>query len=573
MKLFAVEDENTKQVVSGYGQKELRYKIVEGPKGPMVDMHGSLIKSDVYYFVQDKVGQRAQSYMHVYPVSFFAPYIADVTSDLAVNLSASYKNTEGFIQYIVETVNKRRDTFIKKQDEGLIEFIDLPYLFTVGSDVYCQAGGQLIGGRVQSVTYHASFFDGVYALVSVSVYHTLLGEIQKGKTNFRIDSFDNFEKISDLPVKLLTPAAREIMEKRGRMFERLAQGSAYVSYMGNIVQKSWYGNKSYRADGRVMIDPRTFQRIDSNTFDSVRRQSGIILENKESSNHIDTDGDADSMKVAPDELYSCWPFVWGFSFRAKQWGEMAISNMTEIMWADNAFDQLVLPDREKSLIMTLVKHNGKSFADIIDGKGGGCIFMLHGEPGQGKTLTAEAVAEILHRPLYSVSIGELGTNPDQLEKRLREILDIASVWNAVLLLDEADIYLEQRDEKDIVRNAMVGVFLRLLEYHQGVLFLTTNRVKNIDTAFYSRISIALRFQKATTDKLVRIWTNLLAAANIKLDPTEIERLALHDINGRQIKNVIRLSQTLALESGKNITYSDIVSVIDDTTAFEKQMRE
>jgi len=40
---------------------------------------------------------------------------------------------------------------------------------------------------------------------------------------------------------------------------------------------------------------------------------------------------------------------------------------------------------------------------------------------------------------------------------------------------------------------MVGIFLRLLEYHQGVLFLTTNRVKSFDSAFHSRISVALKY--------------------------------------------------------------------------------
>lgn len=46
---------------------------------------------------------------------------------------------------------------------------------------------------------------------------------------------------------------------------------------------------------------------------------------------------------------------------------------------------------------------------------------------------------IFVRPLYSVSVGELGTNTDELEKKLREILELASTWNAVILIDEADI--------------------------------------------------------------------------------------------------------------------------------------
>ena len=164
----------------------------------------------------------------------------------------------------------------------------------------------------------------------------------------------------------------------------------------------------------------------------------------------------------------------------------------------------MVDEEEKDLIYSLVKFHGTGFTDIIEGKGGGTIFLLHGKPGWGKTASAEAVAEFLHKPLYSVSVGELGTSTDVLEAKLRNILDVAVIWDAVLLLDEADIFLEERDEHNIDRNAMVGVFLRLLEYHNGVLFLTTNRVKKIDPAFYSRISVALHYK--SEGKALKVWT-------------------------------------------------------------------
>ena len=72
--------------------------------------------------------------------------------------------------------------------------------------------------------------------------------------------------------------------------------------------------------------------------------------------------------------------------------------------------------------------------------------MLHGPPGTGKTLTAEGIAELLKRPLYMVSTGELGTRSDQLEVELNKILDVAHSWGAVLLLDEADVFLGNGSE-------------------------------------------------------------------------------------------------------------------------------
>lgn len=77
--------------------------------------------------------------------------------------------------------------------------------------------------------------------------------------------------------------------------------------------------------------------------------------------------------------------------------------------------------------------------------------MLHGPPGTGKTLTAEGIAELLKRPLYMVSVGELGTNPHQLETELNKILDVAHSWGAVLLLDEADVFLGRVYKKKLLR--------------------------------------------------------------------------------------------------------------------------
>ncbi|EPQ54876.1 P-loop containing nucleoside triphosphate hydrolase protein, partial [Gloeophyllum trabeum ATCC 11539] len=115
--------------------------------------------------------------------------------------------------------------------------------------------------------------------------------------------------------------------------------------------------------------------------------------------------------------------------------------------------------------------------------------VLHGPPGTGKTLTAEAVAEYLKRPLYMVGSSELPSESSLLERSLRSILKAATAWDAVLLIDEADVYLERRSLHELSRNALVSVALRVLEYHRGVLFLTTNRIKNFDDAFLSRFSI------------------------------------------------------------------------------------
>lgn len=144
-----------------------------------------------------------------------------------------------------------------------------------------------------------------------------------------------------------------------------------------------------------------------------------------------------------------------------------------------------------------------------------------------------------------VGAGELGTDPRTLETQLSRILDIAHVWGAVLLLDEADVFLERRSVHDLQRNALVSVFLRLLEYFQGILFLTTNRVETFDEAFQSRIHIALRYNDLDVKAKKIIWNTFLGmVAKAECAPGETQRqivskqelevLARKQLNGRQV---------------------------------------
>lgn len=151
---------------------------------------------------------------------------------------------------------------------------------------------------------------------------------------------------------------------------------------------------------------------------------------------------------------------------------------------------MVIGAKQKTLIHSLVKQHsskGTGYDDVVEGKGKGLIGLLSGGPGCGKTLTAEAVAEVTTRPLYMVSAGELGTAPEKVDAQLTLVLELSYRWGAVLLLDEADVFLQERDTKDVARNALVSIFLRQLEYFQGILILTTNRIGECDAAFESTL--------------------------------------------------------------------------------------
>lgn len=140
-----------------------------------------------------------------------------------------------------------------------------------------------------------------------------------------------------------------------------------------------------------------------------------------------------------------------------------MTGVRQIAYNDAAFPNLMLPAGYKSLILSFVDGQARSrtaFDDVIEGKGQGVIMLLTGNPGIGKTLTAEAVADKLRKPLYVLSAGELGQQGRSVEERLTQVFDLSERWNGVLLFDECDVFLQERSTTALAHNEVVAVFLR-----------------------------------------------------------------------------------------------------------------
>jgi SpoVK/Ycf46/Vps4 family AAA+-type ATPase len=187
------------------------------------------------------------------------------------------------------------------------------------------------------------------------------------------------------------------------------------------------------------------------------------------------------------------------------------------------------------------------------------------------------VAEHTRKPLYPINIGEL-TSDDRLVSRLQMHFDRAAAWDAVLLLDEADVLLEKRSYENLKRNGIVSVFLRMIEYYEGILFLTTNRIICMDAAFQSRIQLAIKYSDLTPDARAQIWKTFID----RLHPDEetgkrelldeLESLAEWPLNGRQIRNVMSTAEGLALSTGRRrgaLRYKHVEEIANDTMGFDE----
>ena len=93
-------------------------------------------------------------------------------------------------------------------------------------------------------------------------------------------------------------------------------------------------------------------------------------------------------------------------------------------------------------------------------------------------------------------------------------------------------------------SAIVGIFLRLLDYYQGILFLTTNRAEVLDHAVRSRVMLRLDYPDLDRPARAAIWRTMLEAAGLTLTEGTVEELAEAELNGRQIRNLTRLARIL-----------------------------
>jgi AAA+ superfamily predicted ATPase len=460
-------------------------------------------------------------------------------------------------------------TLIESEYSGRIE--DIQYMFPTGTTNYeiireAYWPGELIvdacSGRVFRLTgvdYVDNPWDREFYLAIHADYIDHNGkEFGTVSREFQINKFEGVEYFKDLNVFPLKyhPRAEEIkatLLKRGKRFAAL-KGQHHLNHDGIALTFSCPPSR-VTVKSRIMVDTATHNRVNANAAIHIRK--GISDELVEG-------------ELTDEHYILCTDRIPIFSFQDKRFYSANIKNISEIVYNDRVFDQLVLPDSQKDLVRVLVENHSKGadFDDFVEGKGKGLVSVLHGPPGVGKTMTAEAVAEFTRRPLYIVTSGELGSTPSQMETELERILDLAKTFRAVLLLDEADVFLEQRTTHDLIRNALVSIFLRQLEYYQGILFLTTNRVSTFDEAFHSRIHISLYYQNLTAEAREQVWRNFGEKMDVDLNGDEYEQLATQELNGRQIKNIFRTSQALAADRGERISMRHIRTVLEVMKGFD-----
>lgn len=371
-------------------------------------------------------------------------------------------------------------------------------------------------------------------------------------------SQDSFVGQDGQPIQ---PTLRELLKEQG--IEELTQHCIDEFKKNTLLAKKMLKRSKTLHDvtSDVLVPSNLFWKscLEKIAFGSKRSPRKVIIE-------TELESDTRHDPYYDDSIVSL-PFVRAFSLDLKKYVYINVDSIKEHEFDSSAKKKLVLRPEMQAILDEVFRIDSDDiFGDMFGGRHGGMIILANGASGVGKTLTAEVYSEHTKRPLYVLEMGELGTSLDHVEQNLTRIFLRAKRWNAILLFDECDIFLSKRGD-DLDRNAIVGVFLRLLDHYDGAMFLTTNRASVIDDAFKSRITLKLDYPNLDSTARRTIWKNLFEAAHLFYDDTEEfwDGIDSKELNGRQIRNIVRLLKIMCGSHDTTLTNKGVKELFQFNT--------
>lgn len=310
---------------------------------------------------------------------------------------------------------------------------------------------------------------------------------------------------------------------------------------------SWRSLSSDNSPAKLVCDEKQDQAVSDYLTGGMFWAVGNKKTNEDDDEMMEDDENLSNLEVP------IHPYLYMFDLGKHFYVKVHVNNIKPYIYDPTIVDKLILPKEVKDLITVLVQGTDDIMEDIIRGKTGGIITIATGDPGVGKTLTAEAYSEVVKRPLYVVQSSQLGVNVDKLEEELKKVLERAVRWKAILLIDECDVYVHERGN-NLIQNAVVGCFLRVLEYYRGILFMTSNRDVIIDDAIMSRATAWIKYPRPSTTDQIKIWRVLCDQFKIKITDKLIGEIVkeFDSLSGRDIKTLAKLANLMAKREKKDI---------------------
>lgn len=240
-------------------------------------------------------------------------------------------------------------------------------------------------------------------------------------------------------------------------------------------------------------------------------------------------------------------------------------------------ETVILPDEKKEEIraaMSQVANHKLIFHewgfDEVFEKGTAVTMLFWGIPGTGKTLAAQAIADELKYKIEVVSTAEIeSSEPGGAERNIKAVFQKASKSGNkyVLLFDECDSLLVDRNEVGPIIAAQINTLLTEIEEYKGVVIFTTNRLGKLDPALERRITAKIEFVFPDKDAREKIWKRMIPEKAPLDKDVDFKKLAEHAICGGNIKNaVLNAARLAAFKGAKTIKMEHFLSAIEKEAA-------
>ncbi len=233
-------------------------------------------------------------------------------------------------------------------------------------------------------------------------------------------------------------------------------------------------------------------------------------------------------------------------------------------WSEVLLDAVHLPapihaELQQFLTMAQEQHLIREEWGVARGETPAQVILLHGPPGTGKSYCARALAGELGRPLLRVAVGGLRSKyVGESEQTLTRLFRQAAKERAVLLLDEVDALVSTRGDQRAAHHddVLTSTLLTLLDTHDGVVVMTTNRPQALDPALSRRIIWHLDVPLPDAPARLQIWRAMLPETAPLHPSLQLEQVARrHALSGGDIRTISIRAAAVAATTGTLITAS------------------
>lgn len=499
--------------------------------------------------------------------SSLLPYlVTDVEADQKRNSSYSDKTVAQFkftMRYGVGDVNEANSMTVSVEPERLASFF-AKHNVAFERQILTSGRGREKHDYTANVTTDTP--------VSIEVWLNYIGYFVETK-----GLHEKYEKQLDRYMAVLPKYGQQILlrgtDQDGQVLTLEGKPArAILTTIPTIVaQENNYEDEDERPRGARVLRASSMRRNSANTSDDSRYSPEAV---------------AQLATVQLEDLQASWvdekdevrhvlplhPLFTVFHLEHHDFFRVHINNAKMYEYNVNLAENLILPKQVKQLTQMLVATTqAEAKKDVIEDKSQAQIIACVGDPGLGKTLLAEVMAESCQKPLYKIQAAQLGLDAEELEGNLRLLLRRAERWGAVVMIDEANAYIHSRGH-DIRQNAIVGVFLRLLEYFRGTMIVTTNLTSDgeaagfdIDDAILSRCTAVFQFKIPSVKQRAQIWKLQARIMEIEI-PKDVIAAAAEQfkISGRTIRHLLRLSSNWAKMNKEELSLDHLTTCFQFT---------